>query len=212
MWSTRGQKDFHYFEKFEASKFVEVFWGRRSRFRRWFDRYLDLTDILEIACGAGRHAAQIQNRCGSLTLVDTSPDALEISKRRFAGNPRIRILPPTDGLTLPLGDSSMSAVFSYDAMVHFEPLTIASYIKEAARVLRPGGRALLHHSAYAKNPTGKFTDNPAWRSYMPAGFVAHVATRSGLKVLDQEVFGWTVGTTRFWRRLMTMDALTVLEK
>jgi ubiquinone/menaquinone biosynthesis C-methylase UbiE len=204
-WATEKSPDFQYFANFERPDRVRVFWGPSSRFRWCFDRYLDLTNVLEIACGAGRHADQIVNRCGTLILVDTSPAALALARKRFAEISNVLIPSATDGATLPAEDRSVTAVFSYDAMVHFEPLTIATYLREIARVLVPGGRALLHHSNYAKNPTGKFKDNPHWRNFMPPGLFAHFSDRANLRILEQQLFRW-YGS---WQRI---DALTVLER
>ena len=204
-WDTDQSRDFEYFAKFDKPEFIHVFWGPSSRFRLCFYRYLDLTSVLELAAGAGRHAAQVADQCGALTLVDTSPAALALARARFAAKGNVSVLPPTDGASLPLRDQSMTAVFSYDAMVHFEPLTIAAYLREIHRVLMPGGRALLHHSNYKKNPAGKFSDNPGWRNFMPPGLFAHFASRAGLNVLVHQTFGWAGR----WRRT---DALTLVER
>lgn len=207
-WAFRNSRDFAYFDAFESPEKVGVFWADGSRFRRCFDKYLDLTDTVEIACGAGRHSAQIAERCGSLVLVDTSPDALQNAAQRFADRSNVHIKLSPDGFSIPIDDRSASAVFSYDAMVHFEPLTVASYLRETARVLRPGGRAILHHSSYGRNPTGKFTDNPDWRNFMPKGLFMHLADRAGLKVIEHQTFRW--GSN--WRKWSKTDALSVLEK
>jgi SAM-dependent methyltransferase len=204
-WATEQSVDFRYFTEFEKPEFLKIFWGPSSRFRACFFRYLDLTCVLEIASGAGRHAAQVANRCGTLMLVDTSAAALDLARTRFAGTTNIVIPPPTDGISLPARDRSMTAVYSYDAMVHFEPLTVAAYLREISRVLVPGGRALLHHSNYAKNPTGKLTDNPGWRNYMPPGLFAHFVDRADLRILLHQTFGWNGSRRR-------TDALTVVER
>jgi ubiquinone/menaquinone biosynthesis C-methylase UbiE len=205
-WLTKDSTDFGYFQRFEAPELVNLFWSRSSRFRRSFEKWLDLTDTLEIACGAGRHAAQIVNQCGRLTLIDTSQDAVAIARERFAQNNNVTVVLSEDGLTLPFPERSFSTVYSYDAMVHFELLTMASYIKEIGRVLRPGGRAIIHHSNYGKNPSGKFDENPSWRNFMPSGLVVHLADRNGLRVLEHQVFPWNK------RWFLKTDALTVLER
>jgi SAM-dependent methyltransferase len=204
-WDTEQSIDFGYFAKFERPEFIRAFWSPSSRFYKCFYHYLDLTNVLELAAGAGRHAAQVADQCGSLTLVDTSPAALELARMRFAGRGNVSILLSTDGASLPVRDQSMTAVFSYDAMVHFEPSTIVDYLRETHRVLVPGGRALFHHSNYAKNPIGRFTDNPGWRNFMPPGLFVHLSDRANLKVLRHQTFSWA----RRWQRT---DALTVVER
>lgn len=207
-WRDADSTDYAYFARFEDPSLVAWFWSENSRFRKAFDRYLDLTDVLEIASGAGRHSAQIVNRCQRLTLIDTSTAATELAKQRFAGAAHVDVILSTDGKSLPFQKERFSAVFSYDAMVHFEPLTIASYISEIASVLKPGGRAILHHSNYSKNPTKTFKENPDWRNFMPSGLVEHICSRLGLRVIEQQTFRWN------GKGILAdkTDALTVMEK
>lgn len=203
-WRDTCASDYEYFERYERPELLAWFWSPRSRFRRAFERYLDLDDVLEIASGAGRHSAQIVNRCQRLTLIDTSVDATEFALKRFAGASHVDVTLSPDGKSLPFEKGRFSSVFSYDSMVHFEPLTVASYVFEVASVLRPGGRAILHHSNYSKNPVGTFKENPDWRNFMPKGLVDHVCARAGLTILKQQTFRWnSTGKT---------DALTVMEK
>jgi cyclopropane fatty-acyl-phospholipid synthase-like methyltransferase len=65
-----------------------------------------------------------------------------------------------------MADEMMTAVFSYDAMVHFEPECVKQYVLDAYRVLKSGGKALLHQSNYAKNKNRVLSNNPGWRNYM----------------------------------------------
>jgi hypothetical protein len=89
-------------------------------------------------------------------------------------------------------------------MVHFEPLTVAAYLSEAARVLTPKGKGLFHHSNYNGNPTGKFTDSPHWRNYMTKDLFAHFCSRNGLTILDQVEIDWD--------RSAKLDCLSLFEK
>ena len=206
-WSTSDSRDFGYFERFERQDALDRFWSPSSRFRRCFDDWLDLTDTLEIACGVGRHAAQIADRCGTLSLIDTSPAAIALARQRFSGSANVTTVVSEDGLSLPFSSDAFSAIYSYDAMVHFELLTVAAYIQEIARVLRHGGRALVHHSNFGGNPGGRFDQNPSWRNFMPPGVVIHLADRNGLRVLQHQTFRWK---NPWWSQ--KTDALTVLER
>jgi hypothetical protein len=106
--------------------------------------------------------------------------------------------------TLPIDDASVTAVFSYDAMVHFEPITVASNLAEIGRELVPGGRSVLHHSKFSGNPTGIFTSSPSWRNYMTTDLFAHFASRAGLAVLNYQTFQW--GT------IPDLDCISLVEK
>src|SRR5690606_19763180 len=69
----------------DAERWLGVFWGDGSVFRLWFED-LDLTDTLELACGHGRHSAQIIESVGSLTLVDILESNIDACRARFDGN------------------------------------------------------------------------------------------------------------------------------
>ena len=203
MWKTASSQNYRYFSKVEDEPNTLVFWAEDTPFRRLFAK-LDLARVLEIACGHGRHAARVPQVYESLILLDTSVDAVAYASRRFQDNPRIKVVLSTDGVTLPVGDESLTAVYCYDAMVHFEPLTMHGYLREIHRALEPGGRALLHHSAYAENPEGHFTSSPNWRNYMPVGLFRHFCSRAGLRILDQ--------TLMKWGNVENCDALSLVEK
>lgn len=208
MWRTAGRADFGYYERFEDPALLAWFWSEQSRFRIALERYLDLTDVLEIASGAGRHANQIASRCRHLALIDTSPDASALAKARFADQPQVEVVLSADGLTLPFEGGRFTAIYSYDAMVHFEPLTVAAYIQEISRTLSVGGRAVIHHSNYSWHPERRFDENPNWRNFMPKGMMAHLCSRNGLKIIEQQAFNWN-------RRnpfSAKTDAMTVVER
>jgi cyclopropane fatty-acyl-phospholipid synthase-like methyltransferase len=44
-----------------------------------------------------------------------------------------------------LADESVDVVWSFDVFVHVSPLETERYVAEIRRVLRPGGRAVIHH-------------------------------------------------------------------
>lgn len=77
-------------------------------------------------------------------------------------------------------------------MVHFELITIFSYLREIKRVLAPGGKDLLHYSNYSASPDKEFTESPGWRNYMHKSLSCHFLARSGLKLLKQTEFDWAV--------------------
>lgn len=187
LWKTRESQNYDYFAQVE--NLVEGFWDPRGPFRILFDK-LARRRIVEIACGQGRHSVLVPRDYESLLALDTSIDAIEEARKRYGGLEKIRFVVSQDGNSVPAADGSQTAIFSYDAMVHFEPLTINAYLAEAARILEPGGRGLFHHSNYAGNPTGRFTDSPEWRNYMRRDLFAHFCSRHGLEVVEQIEFDW----------------------
>ena len=200
-------KDNSYYDDAEQTAWLAPFW-ERPRFRTKFDQ-LDITAYVEIACGHGRHTHYIldvlrDTHVRSARLVDVVDDNVGFCARRFASDARVQVLRNNGEDLAGIADASATAVFSYDAMVHFEYDTVISYVGEAFRVLAPGGRALLHHSNYDGNPGGYYRDNPHWRNFMTRALLAHVALRTGFTILEQ-------GVTH-WNQDPGLDCISLLEK
>jgi SAM-dependent methyltransferase len=129
MWKNDRSADFPYFAKYDTADATDPFWKPGTLFARAF-RQLDLACTLEIACGTGRHSARIVDKVGALYMIDTSPDALAVAKARFSEYPHVQVLNPSDGESIPLDACLVTAVFCFDAMVHFEATTVANYLSE----------------------------------------------------------------------------------
>ncbi len=156
--------------------------------------------ILEIGPGAGRWSEILHPRAERLVLVDVTPRALELCRERLGDVENVEYV-LSDGATFPeVQDSSIDRVWSFDVFVHIAPLDVASYIAEIGRVLRPGGRAVIHHS-------GGLRRSPGWRSPMTAALFAQLACERGL-VVARQFDSWSGG--RFGVRTND-DVITVLE-
>lgn len=177
-----------YYADAEDHEWLRPFWGTTSPFREAFLK-LDLTDTLELACGRGRHSAQVIESIGRLTLVDVNESNLEACKKRFAGKMDVRYI-LNDGCSLQdVPSESLSSVWSFDAMVHFEATDVIRYIEEVARVLRQGGRALLHYSNNDSPGVNPFED-ASWRNYFSQSMMHHFALRNGLSILSSVTIPW----------------------
>jgi SAM-dependent methyltransferase len=205
MRSAIGQ-DWHevpYYAQADTAAWMAPFWGAGSPFLRMFQQ-LELSRVIELACGHGRHAARILDQVGEITLVDVVAANIEACRRRFAGRPNIHFI-LNAGHDLPgCADAGYSALFCYDAMVHFEMLDVIAYLREAQRVLRPGGRALLHVSNNMQNPGGFYQANRYWRNFGNLDVVRHVADRIGFETLDHCVMDWSDAPA--------LDGLILLER
>jgi SAM-dependent methyltransferase len=94
-------------------------------------------DVLDAACGTGRHAVRLAGRGHAVVGVDQSPAMLERARAKV---PTGRFL--EGALTdLPLSDASVDAAVCALALVHVPEVGPA--IAELARVVRPGGRILV---------------------------------------------------------------------
>lgn len=179
------------------------FWAEGSPFLALF-RQLRLDAVLELACGHGRHAAQALPMLGRITLVDVLASNIDACRARFGADPRVQYL-VNNGNDLPgIADGSITALYCYDAMVHFELLDVLAYLREAARVLAPAGRALLHVSNNQENPEASYRDNRHWRNFGGLDVIRHLAVRCGLTVLAAQPLDWQ-GEPQ-------LDGLLLLEK
>ncbi len=204
LWKSQDSPALEYYDNAESDAWLRGFWTPGSRFLKQFER-LDLTSVLDLACGKGRHTARFIDRADHVWLFDTSPIAIEACKARFADRTNISYVLSEAGRDLsPVPDESLTAVLSYDAMVHFEMDCVFAYLGEIYRTLRPRGLALLHHSVYAENPGGDIKSNPDWRAFMPEAAFRDAAERSELRIESLETFAW--GTP------VISDALTLLAK
>jgi ArsR family transcriptional regulator len=101
---------------------------------------LRLGDVLDVGCGDGSVASVIAPYCRTLTCVDNDERAVQAAGDRLASyaHARVRL---ADVHALPFCDES------FDDVVLFHTLTYAEHperaLAECARVLRPGGRAVL---------------------------------------------------------------------
>lgn len=185
-------RDWHeapYFRDADSADWLAPFWGPSSPFLAMF-RLLDLSCVIELACGHGRHAELILPQVGEITLVDMVASNIEACRARFAGLPQVHFR-VNAGDDLPgCASGAYTALYCYDAMVHFELLDVIAYLRETHRVLRPGGRALLHVSNNMQNPGGFYHDNTHWRNFGSLDVVRHLADRLGFETLRHQVLDW----------------------
>lgn len=187
----------------DAEGWLGTFWAPNSKFLPFF-RELDLTRVIELACGHGRHAEQILDQVGEITLVDFEPRNIAACRERFAGQDKVKYI-VNAGNDLPgCEDGGYSALFCYDAMVHFELLDVIEYLRQTHRVLRPGGRALLHVSNNRQNPGSFYHQNTHWRNFGSLDVFLHVADRLGFEILGSRTLDWP--------QAPELDGLLLLER
>ncbi len=98
-------------------------------------------DLLEIGFGGGDLlAAVLASGRGHVTGVDISPDIVARGKRRFADEPRLKLVQGT-ATHLPLADATVDRVASLHNLYFWDDP--AKGFAEIHRVLRPGGRAVI---------------------------------------------------------------------
>lgn len=151
---------------------------------------------VEIGPGHGRLTAYLKNCCSSLVLVDIAPNCIEFCRERFRDDAHLEYFVNDGGSLRFLEDGSVDFVFSFDSLVHADLRVITDYIAEIERVLRIGGRAVLHHSNLAslidQKPASGLLDNRHLRS-RDVGADLALAAAAKLDTLEcctQELISW----------------------
>jgi SAM-dependent methyltransferase len=114
--------------------------------------------LLELGCGAGRIGRELAPRCGRWIGVDISPNMIRVARRRLAhlDHARLEVLERSSlGL---LDDASVDKAYTVAVLCHMDKEDLFLYLRELARVLKPGGLAYLE--------TWNLADPTGWRRWM----------------------------------------------
>ncbi len=140
--------------------------------------------VLEIGCGTGGMIAHLASISGEVLGVDNSERMLSSSRRLIAdlgiGNrAEVRL---GDAEHLPVGDSSVDAVFIHMVLHHAgEPSAV---LRETARVLRAGGRCVIVELRKHDSQEMKLVHGDLWPGF-DASEVEIMVTRAGLEPADE---------------------------
>ena len=119
----------------DAENLMHVFWDKNTVFRRLFEM-LDLSHVVELAVGHGRHAELIATRLGDLIVMDVFEENLNFCRERLKLNNNIEFQ-KCEGATFDgVDDGWATSIFCYDAMVHFSPDIIESYLNDTYRIFK----------------------------------------------------------------------------
>jgi len=111
--------------------------------------------VLDVGCGQGVYLARIVKSYRlSGAGVDISPVSIRYANENFRSN-RLKYL-VADSLNLPYKDNYFDKVVTFDTLEHIENQGKA--VDEMVRVLKPGGRLLIH----TLNVNDKYTLDWVW--------------------------------------------------
>lgn len=127
------------------------------------------TEVLEVSCGHGGGASWISRTMHprGYTALDLNPTGIQFCQHRH-DVPGLRFM-QGDAQQLPFANQSLDAVISVEAS-HCYP-DFAGFLREVARVLRPGGHFLYADFRFRE-------DFEAWDSAIAAAPLQIVKTRS----------------------------------
>jgi ubiquinone/menaquinone biosynthesis C-methylase UbiE len=137
--------------------------------------------VLEVGPGGGRWTEVLQQRVSQLYVADVAERAIELCRERFAGCTNIRFL-LGDGRSFDLPDCSIDAIWSYDVFVHINPQDARSYFREFRRILKPGGRAVVHHPG---PPHPGMKERKGWRSDLTDEMVSAFLRENDLRFVSR---------------------------
>ncbi len=111
--------------------------------------------LLEIGCGMGYDSLEFLKRGVRVTATDLTANAVEMTKRHFAmESVHAEEVRTANALALPFDNETFDAVWA-NGVLHATGNTGLA-IREAHRVLKPGGRAIISH----------FYRKPSWMYLM----------------------------------------------
>jgi ArsR family transcriptional regulator len=144
---------------------------------------IDLGDVIDVGSGDGAVASLLAPRCRSITCVDESPRMVDAAKERLRRHPHARA-EVADAQDLPFRASSFDAAIVFHTLTYVE--SPARALSECARVLRPGGRAVVlsldqHQQEELTAPYGE--RHPGFSPRTLRG----LCTRAGLAVASADV-------------------------
>ena len=96
--------------------------------------------VLEIGCGIGRVGQCLAGRCRRWIGADVSPHMLAHAAARLREFPNVEFVELSGYDLRPIADCSIDFVYCTVVFMHLESWDRYSYVEEAFRVLRPGGK------------------------------------------------------------------------
>ncbi len=149
-------------------------------------------ELLEIGCGVARIGLEIGPHCRQWTGADTSANMLRFAADRVRGFDNLRLVHLQQVGLAEFPDASFDVVYATNMIPHIDELDRWWYVKEAFRVLRPGGRIFIDNVDLECDAGWTIFANDAMRfrkverpPYMPrystAAELMSYATRAGFQ-------------------------------
>ncbi len=107
--------------------------------------------LIDVGCGSGGLAAQISERFGETATylgTDIVPELLAFAKARSCQTYRFELV---EDCVIPAPAASADFVTLFSVFTHLRRADIARYLREARRVLRPGGKLVFSYIERARH-------------------------------------------------------------
>jgi ubiquinone/menaquinone biosynthesis C-methylase UbiE len=158
--------------------------------------------VCEIGPGAGRWTEHLQLLAARLVGVDISQKCVDLCRKKFRACNNTEFLVTQGNRLTGVADHSIDAIWSFDVFVHINADDVDEYVREFARVMRPGGVGVVHHA--------KKSVHGGWRSNLTAEAFRCMLEKQGFKV-EEQMENWRDGD-RTWQVGRYEDVVTVFRK
>jgi cyclopropane fatty-acyl-phospholipid synthase-like methyltransferase len=165
---------------------------------KWFKNYIlpflpkEKCAICEIGPGSGRFSRYLVNNATQYYLVENSEYVCDLLKNIYGNKENVRVLHNKDSSLSDISDNSVDFIFSIGTFVHLYIEQIYGYFSEFHRVLKSGGKCVIHLQTFmsdegynffvenlAKN--GKYDNRSIFRFYHPEE-IEKIADKIGFEI------------------------------
>lgn len=139
-------------------------------------------EILEIGCGVGRVGKELAPICSRWTGTDISGNMIDHAQNRLDGLNNVKLVELSKVGLNEFEDASFDLVYSTVVFMHLLEWDRYSYVEEAFRVLRPGGRCFVDNIDITSS-TGKkmFLEGHSFKSEDRPDYLSMVSTGDELE-------------------------------
>ncbi len=145
-------------------------------------------DVLEFGCGVARIGLELAPRCRTWTGADVSANMLATAEKRLQAMNNTRLVKLERIGLDQLESNSFDLAYSTNMLAHLDEMDRWRYVKDAFRVLRPGGRLCIDNvDIESEEGWGAFSrDAESWREaerppYFPTPSTAAELTTYALR-------------------------------
>ncbi|CAN0094165.1 unnamed protein product [Ectocarpus sp. 12 AP-2014] len=177
-------------------------------------------NVGEIGCGGGRVSVEVFRKAGQLTCFDISKNMLKrtrdaVGEGVCAGGGKVKFVLLSQPRLPENASGSLDFVILYDVLVHVDLHITNKYIREIARVLKPGGKAFLSTANFL-SPAGGWDRFSAQDKYSVGGFyfmcpdmVRLMLDKAGLRIVRE---GEHDPSNSYYNRQVQTDYLVLVQK